>query len=106
MHLANSMNICNCRIKVYEKCKLIIDDYTDELGNYYLDVPFGTYKLIVSNCKLYPKIQCFTLLVNNYDDKLIINFNNRHPITIKLVDQNYKGLPIDKGRMIFWIMDK
>lgn len=102
--LDSSIDICKCRVRLYKNDILLIDECTNKYGYYCFNIEKGIYKLKISNKYYYPKIQYFSIFINNNDEEIIVNFNKKHPITVRLVD-NY-NLPIEKGRMIFWKMNK
>lgn len=102
----DSLKIYKYNIKIYDEFNnKIIDDFTDIYGHYNFNVMYhGIYKIDIIHSRF--GRQSKTLFINENNNDLLIIFNNTHPITISLVDQNYFGLPIDKGRVILWIINK
>lgn len=106
----SSISIYCYKILIYNsKNEKIVDSYTDKMGVFNFKCPcFGIYKIIIiPDYRLVPAKKCITILVNQKTtDKLSFIFTSRvnyfHPITIKMTDQNYKGLPIMKGKIILW----
>lgn len=108
--LCDSLDFCHCKIKIYDKKNhLIIDDFTDKSGNYLFLVPcYGIYKISIINCNFFPSKKNITVFIDEtYSEELCVIFNKfvtrkKHLVTINVLDYNYKGLPLNKGRVILW----
>lgn len=87
---AHKLIICN------SKMKLLLN--TDEFGYTYFNPPsLGVYIIIVDFKR------CFKILIDNYSDEVFcISFNMNPSITIKLTDEYYKNLPVEKGKIFLW----
>lgn len=95
-------------IEIYDcNCNLILKSYTDNYGYFYFNVSsFGIYKIVASNNIVYPKKKCLNYYLNeDCCNNLLIVFSKRHPVAIRLTDENYKNLPIT-GRMILSKINK
>lgn len=112
--LCDSLDLYYYKIEIYDKKNnLIISDFTNVFGKYLFKFPCcGIYKIVVINCNLIPHKKIITLFVdNNYDEELCVIFNKfitrkKHLITINMLDYNYNGLPLNKGRVILWETNK
>lgn len=110
--LCDSIDNYQYNIKIYdENNRLIFNKETNSYGYIFFNVIYGrVYKIVASNCKAIPKVRCVMVYINNTcSNKVLITFNkftNNHPVTIKLTDQYYRGLPISKGRVILWKINK
>lgn len=110
----NSLINYKYKIKIYDdnNC-LIVNDITDELGNYYFKASYlNSYRIVAINTKISWQRSCLIVFVNkNYPDKLFIVFNKlitkrKTSTTIRLTDQNYLDLPIEKGKVILSKINK
>lgn len=99
--IKDSLKVYKYNVKIYDEFNnKIIDDVTDGYGHYDFNViNYGIHKIDIIHSRL-GKQSRVLFIDENYNDEVIIIFNNTHPITIRLVDQNYIGLPIEKGRVI------
>lgn len=110
--------LCNCiayypyHILIYNhKQHLIYDGFTTKYGVLDFDFPeYGLYKIVIkSNNSWIPKVNKKSIFLSpNCSDLLIFtlhsycNSKSKDPITIRLTDRNYKGLPIEKGEIKLW----
>lgn len=107
---ADSIDVYKFHIFIYDLNDNLIDEgYTNESGCFNFDVGFsGIYRIIVryfnNKCTM---IMCENIYVDCFRDNdfLFIIKRKSHyvssPIIIKLTDQYYKGLPVEKGEIIF-----
>lgn len=107
---ADSIDAYRFHIFVYDlNGNLIDEEYANESGCFNFDVGFsGIYRIIVryfgKNCTM---TMCKNIYVDCFRDNdfLFIIKRKSHyvpsPIIIKLTDQYYKGLPVEKGEIIF-----
>lgn len=109
----NSLNKYKYKIKIYDKnCHLIIDDYTFEFGKFYFTFcKNNIYIINISNNMLFPHENNIIFYAsNNSYKKLVVEFKEKlvykPPIILKLTDQFYKDLPIMKGNIKLWKMNK
>lgn len=102
----DSISISSYRVFVYDhKNNLIIDDYTNNIGDIEIRFPcYDVYKIIILDLKRC-KRNCIIVLINEEThDKIYffsdIKINTSHPIKLILTDKYYKGLPIEKGDLV------
>ena len=100
----DSLSNYKFNIKVYKENKLICEKNNNKI--YFYAEYYKLYKIKIStNNNLYPKTKCQNVVFTPTNcSKIIINFSreNTNPITLKLTDQNYKGLLIEKGEITLW----
>lgn len=112
--LVDSLSGYQYKIRIYDDaCNLIIDDFTDAFGNYdFCFSKYGIYRIVITNCVVAPYEKKLLFYVNKCCCKeLVVMFNesNKHienPITFNVTDRYYKGLPIMKGKVILWTINK
>lgn len=108
--VCNSNELNTYCIEIYNsKWELI---YKNIIDNNYICVTFpysGIYKVIIksNNCNILPRTIVESIYVCNTKD-ITFKFykccliNKKSPVTLKLTDENYVGLPIMKGEIILW----
>ncbi len=97
-------------VKIYNAYnELVLNSNTDEYGYLKCCLRCGKlYKIIITSKSLFP----YKIIKKIYIGKSEMNklyfiftkpiFKRLHPITIRITDQNYNGLPIMKGKIILW----
>lgn len=105
--LENNLNCC-FKVMIYHNNSNIFNGFTDLFGCIYFNAEINcVYKIFVNNCA---SNKCFAVLIDNTTSEIILNnsfsSNKHHSIVINLTDQNYKDLPINKGKVIIWKMKK
>lgn len=97
----NDLNTCKYHVIILNNKNIIFDGYTKE--TIYLNLKIGIYNIVIIPCNNKSNKICSTFIV---DDNSCNTFNfvfyKKNPITIKITDKNYKGLPIEKGKIIIW----
>lgn len=99
--LSNSIETQRYHFLIYNsKNKLVLDDYTNDMGYLTFDIPyFDIYKIVLIT--IYGQ-QSLTFIPTKDSDIILFIINTPKVITIKLTDQIYEGLEIKKGKIILW----
>ena len=91
-------------IKVYKDNKLICERNNNKI--FFYAEYYKLYKIKVNTTNnIYPKTKKLNIVFTPTNcSKIIMNFSryNIVPITLKVTDQNYRGLLIEKGEITLW----
>lgn len=105
--LVDSINYINYYIWIYNNKNELIDEGFSNNGNFCFN-SFNNqiFKIIIKPESSSCKICKYIYIDSKKDNKLCFKFKskvkNKCLITINLTDQNYKGLPIEKGEIFLW----
>lgn len=93
-------------IKIYDSNGLLVfNGKTNDYGFIYFEAKnWEVYKIeIEPPIRIYPSIiKKYFIFKENSCDTITFIFYKILPIVIKLIDKNYRNLPIEKGEIILW----